>query len=110
MIVIFVIPMALVQLPALLIVVVMRVIPVCAFIRSMVPTSGNPAVVASIGRPVTIDPGIAGTGGDTALFVAHRRRAGADVQRHLCGSRNGKRGCEQCATYPIEFHFLGSPV
>ena len=110
MIVIFVVPVALVQLPALLIMVVVRVIPVRAFIRRMVPTSGNPPVVVSVRRPVTIDPGIARTWRDTALFVADRRRAGAYLQRYLRGGRNGKSGGKQCATYPIELHSLGLPV
>jgi hypothetical protein len=54
--VVFVIPMAFVHLPALLIVVVVGVAPVSAWVGWPFPASAYPCITAVVGSPVAIDP------------------------------------------------------
>ena len=93
LVVILVIPMALMQLPTLPLVIVVRMVPIAAFIRGAVPTSCHPAVMPPVGHPISFDPGIARTGLRSMLFVAQCRRCAADVYSDLCRGRNAKSGC-----------------
>lgn len=72
-IMVFVIPVSFVELPALLVVIIVRVIPVGSFVGRTVPASLNPAVVVAIGGPISLDPGVAGTGHWSTRLDAERR-------------------------------------
>jgi hypothetical protein len=82
-VVVFMIPVSFVHLPALLVMIVVRVAPVGAFVRRTVPASLDPAVVVAVGSPISFNPGVAGAGDWSALFVAERRGCGSDVYRNL---------------------------
>ena len=88
-IMVFVIPVAFVHSPAFAIVVVMRVVPVSAFIRWVVPTAWNPLIAMSVRSPVAIDPYVAGAGGLAAALDTKRRRCAADVDGNLCYGWDG---------------------
>jgi hypothetical protein len=81
--VVFVVPMSLVQLPAFLVMVIVRVAPGGPFVGRTVPASLDPAVVAAIGSPISFHPDVALTGLGSTLLVAERRRRGSDVHRNL---------------------------
>jgi len=82
-IVIFVVPVSFVELPALLVVVIVRMIPVGSFVGRTVPASLNPAVVAAIGGPISIYPGVAGAGHWSTGLDAERWWRRSDVNRNL---------------------------
>src|SRR5579864_6666955 len=102
-VVVFVIPVSLVQLPAFLVVVVVRMTPVGAFVGSMVPASLDPAVVVAIGDPISFYPGVARAGHRPAFLVADRRRRGSDVHRNLGRAGDADRGRQKRGIYRIEF-------
>ena len=81
--VLFVFPMSFMQLPALLVVIVVRVAPGGAFVGGTVPASLNPAVVMAVGNPISFDPGIAWAGDWSANLNAKRGGRGSDVHRNL---------------------------
>jgi hypothetical protein len=82
-VVVFMIPVSFVQLPALLVMIVVRVAPIGAFVRRTVPAALDPAVVATVGGPISFNPSVAWTGNWSALFVAEGRGSGSDVYRNL---------------------------
>jgi len=82
-VVIFVVPMSLMQLPASLIMIVVRVAPVGACIGRAVPASLNPAVVVAIGNPVSLDPSVARARLWSANLNPERRWRSSDVHRNL---------------------------
>lgn len=104
--VVFVVPMSLVQLPAFLVMVIVRVAPVGPFVGRTVPASLDPAVVAAIGGPIPFYPDVTRTGERSTLLVADRRWRGSDVYRNLGRTGGDDSGCEQCAIYAIQFHFV----
>jgi len=81
--VIFMVPVAFMKLPPLLIVIVMRMVPICALVRRLCPASSNPSVMVAVWGPIALNPGVAGTGRIASLFVTNRRRSAADVYRNL---------------------------
>jgi hypothetical protein len=83
-VVIFMIPVALVQLPSLLIVVVVRMVPIRALVRRLLPASRNPSLLAAVWGPITFNPGIAWAGRIAAPLVTYRRGCAADIQGNLC--------------------------
>jgi hypothetical protein len=78
-IMIFMIPVAFVDLPALLIVIVVRMIPIGAFIRRLLPTSRNPFIVAAIRSPVAFDPAVTRARSFRPSLVTKRRRRTSDI-------------------------------
>ena len=72
--VVFVIPMAFVHLPALLVVVVVRVVPVSAGIRWPLPDAWDPDVAAATLPPIAINPGVAFSWHGRPCLISHRRR------------------------------------
>ena len=105
-VVVFVIPVSLVQLPAFFIVVVMRVAPVGALVGRTIPSSLDPAVVAAIGGPVSFYPGVARTGHRSAGLVAKWWRRGSDVDGNLGRAGDGDRNRQEYAMYAIEFQLV----
>src|ERR1700736_2920441 len=104
LVVILVIPMAFMQLPTLPLVIVVRMVPIAAFIRGAVPTSCHPSVMPPIRGPITIDPGIARTRLRSAFFVTQWRRCASDVYFDLRHGRNGESGCNYQTTNQLQFH------
>src|ERR1035437_10206819 len=94
------IPVAFVHMPAILVMIIVRVAPICASVWWTVPAPGNPYVPAAVVTPVSVDPGIAFTRHRRTAFITHRwRRLAADDdadlrRRRSCegGSRNGGHG------------------
>jgi len=82
-IVILVIPVTFVVCPALLVMVVMGMGPICAFVRRALPVSRNPAIVVTLGYPVSLDPNKARTWRWATTLIAKRRRRCSDVNRNL---------------------------
>ena len=82
-IVVFAVPMSLVELPALLVVVIVGMIPVGSLVGRTVPASLDPAVVVAIGGPISLYPGVAGAGHWSTFLVAEGRWRRSDVDRNL---------------------------
>jgi hypothetical protein len=85
-----VVPMTFMQLPALLKVVIVRVVPVSSLVGRLVPPSGNPPVAMPVGLPIAVNPGIAGAGSVPTSFVAEGRRRASDVQGNLREAGDGE--------------------
>jgi hypothetical protein len=109
LVVILMIPVAFMHLPALTVVIIVRVVPICPFIGSTLPAPGYPTIVMPMRGPVSLDPGVARTWTRPTLLVAVRRWCASDVYANLSRSRDGENSCEQYAMYPIQFHFV-SPI
>jgi hypothetical protein len=108
-VVIFMIPVPFMHLPALTVVIIVRMVPICPFIGRTGPAPCYPPIVMPMRGPVPLDPGVARTWTRPTLLVAVRRWCASDVYANLSRSRDGENGCEQYAMYPIQFHFV-SPV
>jgi hypothetical protein len=108
-VVILMIPVPFMHLPAFTIVIIVRMVPICPFIRRTVPAPCYPTIVMPMRGPVSLDPGVARTWTRPALLVAVWRWCASDVHANLSRSRDGENGCEHNATYPIQFHFV-SPI
>src|ERR1700738_2731347 len=72
--VVFMVPVAFVHLPALLVVVVVGVAPIGSLVGWPLPAARNPDVAATVGSPVAVDPLKAFAGRDGAYLVADRGR------------------------------------
>ncbi len=85
--VVFMVPVAFVHLPPLLVVVVVGVAPVGAGVGGTIPASADPVVATLVVSPVAVDPLVAFTGSDGADFVAERGWSSTDVDADLpkCG-------------------------
>jgi hypothetical protein len=83
-VVILMIPMPLVHLPAFTVVVIVRMTPVCPFIRRTVPSAPDPPVMMTDWFPISIHPDEARTRSRSILLIADRRRWDPDVHRNLC--------------------------
>src|ERR1700693_1292904 len=107
--VVFMIPVAFMQLPALLVMVVVRMVPGSSLIWRTVPSSSHPAIVTTVRRPVPVNPGVSRTWHRTALLMTQRRRRAADIDSDLSRSSDGENHCEKYSTYPISISFFASP-
>jgi hypothetical protein len=58
-VVVFVGPVAFMQLPTLFVVIIVRMIPIGAFVRGLLPAPRHPLVMTALRGPVSIDPGVA---------------------------------------------------
>ena len=83
MIVIFMVPVALVQLPALLIVVIVRVIPVGSGVGRLNPVPTHPGVVTPARSPVAFHPGVPRARSVAAPFVTKSRWWASDIKGNL---------------------------
>jgi hypothetical protein len=77
--VIFMVPVAFLHVPAISLMLIVRVIPVGSLVRGTLPDTGYPDVAASVKTPITINPGITLGGRWRAALVTNRwRRASTD--------------------------------
>jgi hypothetical protein len=86
--VVFMIPMAFMYLPALLVVVVVGMAPVGAGVRRPLPAAGDPDVAAATGAPIAVNPSVAFSGHGRPYLIAHWWRC-AEVDLDL----TERRGC-----------------
>ena len=87
------VPVAFMQVPAVLVVVVVRMATIRTSVRRAIPASGNPYISASVIAPVTVDPGIAfARHRRTTLITQGWRRLAADDDANLCGRRSSETG------------------
>jgi hypothetical protein len=91
--VIFAVPMAFMNLPALLIVVVVGMAPVGACVRWPLPDAGYPDVATTTRAPVPIDPGVAFSGHGRSYFMTVCRRRRSDIDLDLAECRNCQGRC-----------------
>jgi hypothetical protein len=84
---VFAIPVALMDPPALLVVVVVRVAPVGAGVGWLLPTPGDPDVVAAARAPVPVDPRVAFSWHQRSYLIADWWRRGADINLDLTECR-----------------------
>ena len=91
-VVVFAVPMAFVHLPALLVVVVVRMTPVSTGIRRTRPDTWHPDVTASAVAPVAFGPHKADSRHGRAHLVPKRRRCAADIHMNLSDGRRSKSG------------------
>ena len=75
---VFVVPVALMHVPAVVVMVVVRMAPVSPGIRWPPPDSGNPHIPSAIDSPIAIDPNKAFARYSRPNLVADRRRWGAN--------------------------------
>jgi len=89
-VVVFVVPVAFVHLPALLVVVVVRVAPVGPGIGWVNPDARHPDVAASTIAPVAFRPDIAFARHGGTHFIAQRRRCATDIDMNLGNGGSGE--------------------
>ncbi len=91
--VVVMVPVAFVHLPALLVVVVVRMIPVGAGVGRLVPAARDPYVAATLVAPVAVLPCIAFAWRWRPALIAQRRRRSPDEYMNLpdSGQSKGRR-------------------
>ena len=92
---VFMVPVAGLHLPAAIVMIVVRVVPVAAGIGWAIPASGYPGVAIATPIPVSVDPGVAGTRRGRRSLVTKGRRGSADVDADLPEGGRGERACEE---------------
>jgi hypothetical protein len=90
---VFAVPMAFMNLPALLVVVVVGMAPVGAGVRWPLPDAGYPDVATATRAPVPIDPGVALSGHGRSYLIADWWRWGSDIDLNLAECRNCQDRC-----------------
>lgn len=106
---VFVVPMTLMHLPALLIVIVVRMVPVGPLVGWLIPATGDPSVVMPVGFPVAVNPCISATRSVSTPFKAQRGRRNPDVNANSCEGGKSDGGAQQQSIYPLQSHNL-SPL
>ena len=84
---VFVIPVAFMHLPALLVVVIVRMAPVGTGVGWPLPDAGVPDIVAAAIPPITIDPGVAFSRHRRPYLIPHRRGS-AEIDADLAECRD----------------------
>jgi hypothetical protein len=102
-VVVFVVPMAFVHLPALLVVVVVGMVPIGACIGWLLPDATVPDVAASIVAPVSFDPDITRTGHAWLNLSAEGWRGATDVDVDLGGGGCCESGKDKATGDYVEF-------
>jgi hypothetical protein len=77
------VPMSFVIFPAFAIMVVVRMRPVCPFIRRSLPVSSDPLVMVTYRCPISFDPNEARARRRSGLLINDRWWRGPDVYRNL---------------------------
>jgi hypothetical protein len=90
---VFAVPMAFMNLPALLVVVVVRMAPIGASVGRPLPHAGDPDVAAAARAPVPIDPGVAFSGHGRSRLIADRWWWGSEIDLNLAECRNCQGRC-----------------
>jgi uncharacterized protein (DUF983 family) len=75
--------MAFVEMPAVVVMIVVGVVPIAAGVRRTVPTSANPHVASLVDSPIAIDPSVSFARRRRAALVAQRRRSATDDDTDL---------------------------
>lgn len=101
--VILAVPVPFVDLPALLVVVVVRMGPVSARIGRPLPPPGDPDIVVAMHSPIAIRPGITISRDWRPYFIANRWRCGADVNLNLAECRDCQGRNSEDTTNPSCF-------
>src|SRR5438309_2092378 len=89
---VFVVPVAFVHLPALLVVVVVGMAPVGAGVGWPLPDAGDPDIAAAPSSPVAIDPGVTFSRHGRSYLISRRWR-GAEIDLDLTECRGRHGGC-----------------
>jgi hypothetical protein len=90
---VFVVPMTFMNLPALLVMVVVRMAPVGAGVGWPLPDAGDPDIAAATRAPVPINPGVAFSGHRRSHLIAKCWRWRADINLNLAECRNCQDRC-----------------
>ena len=90
---VFAIPVAFMDLPALLVVVVVGMAPVGAGVGWPLPSARNPDIAVAARAPVPIHPGVAFSGHGRSYLIADWWRWGADIDLNLTECRNCQDRC-----------------
>src|SRR5229473_2697281 len=101
-----VVPMSLVQHPAFLVMVVVRMRPVSPCIRRALPASLHPFVVVTHRRPITLDPNETRVRRRPRSFINHYRRRCPDVHRNLRRPRCDHSRSKQHTKHPMQSHLV----
>jgi hypothetical protein len=88
---IFVVPVAFVHLPALLVVVIVGMAPVGSLERRTLPNARTPDVAASVVSPIAVYPHVALAGHYGTPLIPQRRWSAANVDVYLCDGWCSKR-------------------
>jgi hypothetical protein len=88
---IFVVPVAFMHLPALLVMVIVRIAPVGASVRRALPDTMHPHVMSSTVAPIAVGPDVSLTRHRRTHLVSQRWRRAANVHMDL-----GDGGCSEC--------------
>ena len=99
---VFVVPMAFMHLPALLVMVVVRMAPVSPLVRRTLPGAWTPNVAATLSSPIAFGPHKTGARHGRPSFVAQRWWGAADVNLNLCNSGSGKRNQRHTACEAVQ--------
>jgi hypothetical protein len=83
-----VIPVAFMHLPALLVVVVVRMAPIGAGVRWPLPHAGGPDIAAAALSPIAIDPDEAFSRHRRSYLIPDRWRRSADINLDLAECRD----------------------
>src|SRR5216683_2422898 len=105
-VVVLVVPMSLVQHPAFLVMVVVRMRPVSPCIRRALPASLHPFVVVTHRRPITLDPNETRVRRRPRSFINHYRRRCPDVHRNLRRPRCDHSRSKQHTKHPMQSHLV----
>src|ERR1700722_7223679 len=104
--VVFMIPMALMDRPALLVMVIVRMAPVRALIGRPLPRSTSPVIPSAVPGPRALGPNIARTWHRSLDLIPHRWRSTTDIDAHLGKCRSRKSRSQDRAHNPFRFHCL----
>src|SRR6266852_279308 len=105
-VVVLVVPMSLVQHPAFLVMVVVRMRPVSPCIRRALPASLHPFVVVTHRRPITLDPNETRVRRRPRSFINHYRRRCPGVHRNLRRPRCDHSRSKQHTKHPMQSHLV----
>src|SRR5262249_13990657 len=106
-VVVLVRPVALMYVPSIGVVVVVRVCPVSALVRGVTPLAGHPYPAPAIGYPIAVDPDIARSWNHWTDFITQRRRRGpnCDAKGHLPRRWDCKGRSQNNSKQPFCLHF-----
>jgi hypothetical protein len=90
---VFAVPVAFMYLPALLVVVVVRMAPVCASVGRPLPCAWDPDVAVATRPPIAINPGVAFSRHGRYYLVADWRWWRADIDLDLAECRYCQGRC-----------------
>lgn len=98
--VVVMVPVAVVHLPATLVVVIVWMAPVGAVVGWALPDSGTPGIAAPVISPVAFSPDVPLAGHGRTNFSAKGRGRATDVNVNLCDgggdqTGEGQAACEQ---------------